>query len=120
MQDSGSVYESAVQDSALDASMSSFHNDISDEVFETEQQLKEKQDKAEADAKNMLQSIYTGIAEKLARQRQESYIAPKDEKKGSKKAGTGEAPAGMEVGLVDTPIQSINPKSVGSTGDPKR
>jgi hypothetical protein len=39
-------------------------------------------------------------------------------KKGSNKAGTGEAPMSMEVDLVDPGIQNKKAKNVGSTWDP--
>jgi hypothetical protein len=72
-----SDYGSVVLGSEPDVSMSSLHDDISDEVFETEQQLIEKQEKAEAEAKLMLKTIYLGVAEKLAnRPSPPSYAAP--------------------------------------------
>jgi hypothetical protein len=120
--DEGLVHETAVPGSELDVSMSSFHDDISDEIFEVDQQQKEKQEKAEADAKNMLQSIYRSSAEKLVASSSKKPIKKatitKNTKKGSNKAGTGEAPMSMDVDVVEPEIQSKKAKDVGSTGDP--
>ena len=130
MNQDDSDFESIQGSADFDDATSNLRDDISDELNELNRVEREKQEKAKEDVKNMLQTIYLGVAEKLAnRPRPPSYTAPvqntiktinkKNSKKGSNKAGTGEAPMSMEEDLVAPKVKGRKSMIAGSTGDPE-